>query len=171
MLGCFVLNGAEPGKADRLLEALAGQLAAEGLRIAGAVQVNSAPSADCACDMDLRILGDTGPMVRISQSLGPGSVGCRLDAGGLQMAAGRVSAALQQGADLCILPKFGKQEAMGLGFRDCIGQALDQEIPVLTHVPAGQYAAFEAFAGEFAQWVEPQALATWCRSVTRGTAA
>lgn len=171
MLGCFTLSGDGAGAADRLLDGLARQLQAEGRRIVGAVQVNTVPAADCACDMDLVVLGDDGPPVRISQSLGSGSVGCRLDPGGLQMAAGRVSAAMRHGADLCILPKFGKQEALGLGFRDCIAQALDQGIPVLIHVPAGQRAAFDVFAGEFAEWVPAQGLADWCRLMMRGDAA
>lgn len=171
MLACFTLSTAESGAADRLLAALADQLEGEGTQVAGAVQVNTAPSADCACDMDLRVLGDDGPPVRISQSLGSGSVGCRLDAGALQVAAGRVSARLARGSDLCILPKFGKQEALGLGFRDCIAQALDRGIPVLIHVPAGQRAAFDSFAGEFAQWIEPQDLQVWWRGIKAGNAA
>lgn len=171
MLGCFALQDAEPGAADRLLTTLAGQLQAEGLRVVGAVQVNSAPAADCACDMDLRVLGDDGPAVRISQRLGNGSEGCRLDSGALQSAAGRVTQALGRGADLCILSKFGKQEAMGLGFRDCIAQALDQGIPVLIHVPGDQIAAFEGFADGFAEWLSPQSLDVWSRRAAKGNAA
>lgn len=171
MLGCFTLSNAPGGTADRLLVALATQLGAEGLRIAGAVQVNSEGAADCSGDMNLRVLGDGGSVIRISQSLGSGSTGCRLDAGALQMAANRVAMQLSRGADLCVVPKFGKQEAVGLGFRDVIAQALDQGIPVLIHVPADQRAAFDAFAGEFAQWIDTAGLALWCRNAVRGAAA
>ena len=94
-----------------------------------------------------------------------------MDTGALQIAAGRVSARLAQGADLCILPKFGKQEALGLGFREVIAEALHQEVPVLIHVPAEQRAAFDSFAGDLAEWVDPAALAEWSRRVASGAAA
>ena len=170
MLGCFTLS-AKPGAADRILADLADELAAEGLRVIGAAQVNTDTGADCACEMDLHLLGDTGPVIRISQSLGSGSAGCRLDTGALQVAAGQVAARLAQGADLCILPKFGRQEAIGLGFRGVIGDALQAGIPVLIHVPAQQRQDFEAFAGGYAEWLEPQSLAGWCRQAARGAAA
>ncbi|WP_299846639.1 DUF2478 domain-containing protein [uncultured Paracoccus sp.] len=172
MLGCFTLTDAAPGAADQLLTDLAESLSRQGLRVVGAVQVNSGGSADCACDMDLRVLGDTGPLIRISQSLGPGAVACRLDSGALQTAAGRVSARLAERADICILPKFGKQEALGLGFRDVIAEALHQGVPVLIHVPIEQRAPFDAFAGEFAEWVDPAGLAEWSqRAMRQGKAA
>lgn len=171
MLGCFTIANNPSGEADRLLEALAAQLSAEGVQLAGAVQINVEDCVDCAGDMDMRVLGDSGPLVRISQSLGSGSRGCRLDAGALQMAAGRVSDVLARGAALCILPKFGKQEAVGLGFRDCIAQALELEIPVLIHVPADQRAAFNEFAGDFACWIEADQVAVWCRAALHGDAA
>ena len=171
MLGCFTLNDAEPGAADLMLTDLAERLAQQGLRVVGAVQVNSGGSADCACDMDLRVLADEGGLIRISQSLGPGASACRLDPGALQIAAGRVLARLAQGADICILPKFGKQEALGLGFREVIAEALHQEVPVLIHVPAEQRAAFDSFAGDFAEWLDPAALAEWSRRAALGHAA
>lgn len=171
MLGCFTLSNAEPGAADLMLGRLAGQLTAQGLRVAGAVQVNIDKGADCACDMDLQVLGDSHAPIRISQSLGSGATGCRLDPGALQQVAGRVQARLNAGADLCILPKFGKQEALGLGFRDVIAQALDRDIPVLIHVPADQRAAFDAYAGELAEWLQPAMLADWCHKAVRGNAA
>ncbi|MFV0303107.1 MAG: DUF2478 domain-containing protein [Paracoccus sp. (in: a-proteobacteria)] len=172
MLGCFTLSDAEPGAADHLLTDLAEGLARQGLRVAGAVQVNSGGSANCACDMDLRVLGDAGPPIRISQSLGTGAAACRLDAGALQTAAARVSGLLAEGADICILPKFGKQEALGLGFRDVIAEALGAGVPVLIHVPADQRAPFDTFAGEFAEWLEPATLPEWShRAASRGRAA
>lgn len=170
MLGCFTLS-ATPGAADRMLADLADKLAAEGLRVIGATQVNTDTGADCACEMDLHLLGDQGPAIRISQSLGSGSEGCRLDTGALQVAAGRVAQRLAQGADLCILPKFGRQEAIGLGFRSVIGDALQAGLPVLIHVPAQQRQAFDEFAGDYAQWLEPQGLAAWCRQAAQGAAA
>ena len=97
---------------------------------------------------------------------------CRLDSGALQVAAGRVSARLAEGADICILPKFGKQEALGLGFRDVIAEALHEGVPVLIHVPTEQRPEFDAFAGDFAEWIDAVGLAEWSRrAVHQGKAA
>ncbi len=161
MLGYISTKGA-PGAADRLLCDLAGTLGAQGIRLAGAVQSNIDQGADCSCDMDLRVLGDSGPEIRISQSLGPGSEGCRLDAGALEMAVARVQAVLDQGAELVILNKFAKQEAFGRGFRDVIADALARGIPVLTYVPEDYAAAFAEFAGDLAQPVTDAGAADWC---------
>lgn len=160
MLGVITATGR--GEGDRVLAALAARLQAQGLRLAGAVQENLDRGGDRPCDMDLRLLG-SGLRVRISQSLGPASLGCRMDADGIERAAGLAAAALATGADLLIVNKFGKQEAEGGGFRQLIGQALAEGIPVLTQVKPVNRAAFDAFAGDLAQELppDPQALADW----------
>ena len=93
MLAHVTLSDA-PGAADLLLGDIAATLAAEGLRLAGAVQTNHERGADCSCDMDLTVLGCDGAPVRISQSLGSGSQGCRLDSGALAVAGGAALSAL-----------------------------------------------------------------------------
>lgn len=168
MLGWFQLpEGATPGAADRLLEALTRELAGEGMRLAGAVQVNRDRGPDCACDMDIVVLGEEDRPIRISQSLGTGALGCRLDPGGLETAAARVGANLA-GAELLILPKFGKQEAIGRGFCSVIGQAILDGQPVLLHVSREQHPAFAEFSGDLAQEVHPDALAAWCQRQAAG---
>ncbi|RNF33431.1 DUF2478 domain-containing protein [Paracoccus methylarcula] len=168
MLGWFELpEGASPGAADRLLEALVGKLSGEGLRLAGAVQVNRDRGPDCACDMDIQVIGEEDRPIRISQSLGSGSTGCRLDPGALETAAARVEARLT-GAELLILPKFGKQEAVGRGFCSVIGQAILDDLPVLLHVSREQRSAFAEFSGDLAEEVDPDALADWCRRQSAG---
>lgn len=170
MLGWFGLaEDAAPGEADRLLSALVSDLASAGLRIAGAVQRNIDRGADCNCDMDVIVIGEEDRPIRISQSLGPGSTGCRLDPGALEMAAARVGTRLA-GAELLILPKFGRQEAMGRGFRPVIAQAVSNGLPVLLHVPPEQRADFLAFCGDLGQRLTPDALADWCLSRTAGAA-
>ncbi|MGN7868020.1 DUF2478 domain-containing protein [Paracoccus sp. 22332] len=162
MLGWFSLDDDAPaGEADRILARLSAGLADAGLRLAGAIQVNTDLGADCACDMDVLVLGEEDMPIRISQSLGSGSTGCRLDAGALEMAAARVSARLA-GAELLILPKFGRQEAIGRGFRSVIAQAVGQDVPVLLHVPPEQRADFERFCEGLGQRVPPGQLAEWC---------
>ncbi len=170
MLGYISMSGS-PGEADLLLGALADDLARRGVRLAGAVQSNIDLGPDCSCDMELRILGDHGPTVRISQSLGPGSEGCRLDAGALESAVARVQGVLAAGADLVILNKFAKQEAFGRGFREVIATALEQGVPVLTYVPAGYEGAFAAFAGDFAERLNHDGAGAWCDRALAGKAA
>lgn len=158
MLGFFTSDA----RSDALLADLALRLAADGLRLAGAVQVNAERAAG-PCDMDLVVLGP-GQRVRISQSLGPGSTGCRLDPGGLETAVALAEQALA-GANLVLVNKFGKQEAEGRGFRSLIGRALAEGVPVLTAVSPGNRAAFAAFADGLAEELppDPEALARWCR--------
>lgn len=169
MLGFVTVNDIA-GAADRLLADTADRLAAQGLRLAGAVQSNLDRGPDHACDMELRILGDDGPVIRISQDLGNCASGCRLDTGALQQAVGRAEAVLDRGADLVIVNKFGRQECHGRGFRDFIAQALTQDIPVLLSVPVEQLQGFHEFAGELAEPVIPASMLDWCRSQTRRAA-
>ena len=163
-LGWFSLpSTTSPGASDRILAELVAQLTAEGMRLTGAVQHNLDTRPDCACDMELALTGDAGPRIRISQSLGPGSSGCRLDVGALENAAGRVMGQLDGNPQLLILPKFGKQECFGRGFCQPIAKALDHDVPVLLHVADEQIAAFATFAGDLAERVQTGDLADWCR--------
>lgn len=164
MLAFFTAEGR--GASDRLLADLAGRLRGRGLRLAGAVQVNVDRPDSHRCDMDLHVL--TGAeVVRISQNLGREARGCRLDAGGLERAVGLVAAALDAGADLLIVNKFGKQEAEGRGFRPLIGEALAREVPVLMAVSASNRAAFLAFSEGFAEELrpDPAVLEDWAISL------
>lgn len=161
ILGWFTLpEDAGPGAADRMVQALVADLSPV-MRLAGAVQINHDLGAECACDMDVLVIGEEDRPVRISQSLGSGSSGCRLDAGALELAAARVAARLE-GADLLIVPKFGRQEAFGRGFYSVIGQAMMQELPVLLYVPPEQRAAFTDFSGDLARELAPTDLVQWC---------
>ena len=167
MLG-YVIHD-ERGDASVRMAALAAALSVEGWRLAGAVQVDLDHGADCACEMTLEVLGAGVAPIRISQSLGLGSSGCRLDSGALEQAAGladRILAerVLEGSADLVIVNKFGKQEAAGRGFRALIGAALAQGVPVLTAVPPEYLAAFEGFAGDYALRLDWDAAMEWCRA-------
>ncbi|WP_288947618.1 DUF2478 domain-containing protein [uncultured Paracoccus sp.] len=164
MLGYITIHDHTPGEGDRLLTAFARRLADSSLRLAGAVQINTEIIPDGDCDMDLMILGDDGPLVRITQSLGPGSQACRLDSAALAQAVARTESVLERGADLLIVNKFGKQECFGRGFRDTIGRALAAGIPVLVHVPPEQLSGFRLFAGDLAEPLAPENIDDWCRT-------
>ena len=161
MLGYVVADGR--GAADLLIRDVALRLQAEGMRLAGAVQVNPEVDRDRKCHMDLHILSGSD-VVRISQDLGALSQGCRLDPDGLERAVGLVAAALDNGADLLVVNKFGKQEIDGRGFRPVIGEALSRGTPVLVAVNPGSLDAFLAYAEDLAQPLPPEATAItdWC---------
>ena len=161
----YVTADAARGGIDRLLAEVAESLAAEGWALAGAVQVNSGCCDTGNCDMDLRLIDGSGT-IRISQTLGPGSDGCKLDPAGLEEAVGRVSVALGQRPRLLIVNKFGRQEAEGRGFRPLIAEALGAGIPVLTGVSHDHRSDFIAFAEDLATALPADAAAilNWCRA-------
>lgn len=170
MLGYIIADAG----ADGCLAAVALRLEAAGIPFAGAIQNNAARDDGQPPDMDLRIIG-TERIIRISQMLGPGSTGCRLNAAALEEAAGLVGAALDTGAPrVLLLNRFGRQEAEGRGFRPLIGRALGEGLAVLTVVGADYLSAFADFAGGMAERLpaETEALRRWCHervsaSVTR----
>ncbi|WP_158967444.1 DUF2478 domain-containing protein [Chachezhania sediminis] len=166
MLG--YVTGGDKGAADKCLAAFATEAAARGLRLAGIVQDNVACADSELCDMDAVVLPD-GPVIRISQSLGAGSRGCRLDPEALEQAVAEVEQRLATGPlpDLLIVNKFGKHEAGGRGFRPVIAEALARGIPVLTAVNPGNAEAFAAFAGDMGRRLDadPEALRAWLGEV------
>lgn len=158
------------GEADRLLSGLADRLLGQGLRVAGVVQSNTTCTDDRLCDMDVRVLPD-GPVFRISQSLGTGARGCRLDPAALEQAVGHVTQSLSvaQGKlpQLVIVNKFGKHESEGRGFRPLIAEAMLAGVPVLTAVNATNREAFRVFSGDMAIFMPGQidALLDWVADV------
>lgn len=154
------------GDTDLVLERLASDLAARGLRCCGTVQINSARVDAGPCDMDVRVMPD-GPILRISQDLGPQARGCRLDPAALETAVGLVAASLSSGADLLIVNKFGKHEAEGRGFRNVIAEAVALDIPVLVGLNGLNRTAFEDFAEGLAIQLPPDhaTLMAWADNV------
>lgn len=144
------------GDTDLLLAGLAQILTGRGLRVVGTAQINTERDTAGPCDMDVRVLPD-GPVIRISQDLGSGSRGCRLDASALETAVGLVEAQLAQGADLLIINKFGKHEAEGRGFRDVIAEAMARDIPVLVGLNRLNRQPFVDFAEGLAVDLAPTA--------------
>lgn len=164
MLAFFSTEGR--GAADDMLCAVAARLRSEGVRMAGAVQVNVERADRPRCDMDLHVLHGA-EVVRISQNLGPSSSGCRLDPGALERTVALAETALAAGGvDLVIVNKFGKQEIEGRGFRLLIGEALAAGIPVLTAVSSGNLPGFHAFSGGIAEELPPEKepILAWCRA-------
>ena len=150
------------GDVDLLLFQLAQTQIAQGRRPVGTVQINTEREDACPCDMDVQVLPDED-VIRISQSLGPGAKGCRLDPTALEKAVGLVEVELAKGADCLIVNKFGKHEADGRGFRPVIAAALELGIPILVGLNQLNSAAFFEFADGLAVEIapDPAALNDW----------
>lgn len=161
----YVSTG-ERGRSDGLLAGVAAALAAQSVALGGVVQINTEVDPSRPCHMDLAVLG-TAHQIRISQFLGTGSKGCRLDPAGLEEAVGHVERALETPLPkLLFINKFGKQECEGRGFRPLIGRALELDIPVLTAVSALNLPQFLDFAGgmETELAAEHDTVMAWCRA-------
>lgn len=125
----------------------------EGLKLAGTVRANAVDRHVHPCDMDVRVLPD-GPVFRISQALGRGAKGCRLDGGAIEGIAAEVEKRLD-GADVLIVNKFGKQEAFGRGLCPAIARAVDMGLPIIVGVNGLNLPEFLRFAEGAAVRLEP----------------
>lgn len=153
------------GDTDLLLLQVAQSLIAQGVRPAGTIQMNTERDDAGPCDMYLKVLPD-GATLRISQSLGRGSKGCRLDPGALETAVGLVEREVARGADCLIINKFGKHEAEGRGFRHVIADAIARGMPVLVGLNKLNREGFLEFSGGMASEVQPlvSAIEDWLKS-------
>ena len=154
------------GLIDDCLAEVTAHLQTCGVRLSGSVRALPVNHHAHPCDMDLRVLPD-GPLYRISQSLGSGSKGCRLDSGMIETLAAEVELRLP-GTRLLVVNKFGKQESLGRGLRPAIAMALDLGIPVLVGVNALNLPDFMAFTGGLATPLAaiPAAILAWAREAT-----
>ncbi|PCI05162.1 MAG: hypothetical protein COB78_00645 [Hyphomicrobiales bacterium] len=156
----------DKGKAiDAVLEEIICKLQARGYRVAGYLQRETAETDSCCSITDLESIAK-GTKIRISQALGPGARGCRLDGNGLAEASSALIGELEEGIDLLILNRFGKGESEGQGFRAVIQKAMELNIPVLTAVRDAYRASWEEFGGEYAQIIshDNNGGLDWCLS-------
>ena len=156
-------------RVDLLLEQVARQLSADGVRVAGYVQRESGGDDGCCAEMELEDLA-TGERTRISQPLGAEARGCRLDPQAMAALCGRFIEYSLAGAELVVLNRFGKGEAEGQGFRRIIEEAVAGGVPVLTAVHPTYAADFDAFGGGAAAQLprDREAVLAWCRAALAG---
>jgi hypothetical protein len=128
---------------DAILRDFAAELKAAGTRVAGLVQLGhhcvDAPSLSA-------MLVHSGEQLQLFQDLGACATGCRLDVGQLLDAGSRVAGAIDEGADLVIVNRFGRQERDGKGLSYLIERALGDDIPVVIAVPSHRFADWIKFA-------------------------
>lgn len=128
---------------DELLRRFAFDLKARGYRVVGLVQTGhhcvDAPRLSA-------MLVHSGEELQLLQDLGSCATGCRLDVGQLLDAGAQVASAIDDGADLVIVNRFGRQEREGKGLSYLIERALSADIPVVIAVPSHGFADWIRFA-------------------------
>jgi len=151
---------------DALLKTVVHHLKMSGLRVAGYLQCEELEPGSCTLH-HIESISD-GHRICISQPLGAGSRGCRLDPRGLAEASGHLVGEIDESTDLLILNRFGKGEADGQGLRTALERAFEMQVPVLTAVRALYYPAWEAFAGELATTLKPDLhnVLAWCANAS-----
>jgi hypothetical protein len=150
---------------DRVLHALASDLNSRGYRAVGLVQLGhhglDAPTLTAK-------LVHSGEELQIFQDLGAYAKGCRLDVGRLLEAGVQIAHAIDEGADLVIFNRFGRQEREGKGLSHLIERALSADIPVVIAVPSHRFADWIRFANGMSVKLRcnRKAVETWWKTVS-----
>jgi hypothetical protein len=147
---------------DPTLDALVTRLRDLGISMVGCLQIQLPDPGSCCPISHLEDLA-TGEQTRITQPLGSGSTGCRLDPGALANAAEDLSGQLETHPDILILNRFGRGESEGRGFRPVIERAVELGIPVLIAVKSRYAPEWESFSSGLATYLpaEQKALLAW----------
>jgi hypothetical protein len=148
---------------DAILRDFAADLNAHGHRAVGMVQVGQ-----CADSSLAAVLVHSGEKLLLAQDFDPRASGCRLDTDRLQNAGARIAGALEAGADIVIINRFGKRERDGKGLAYLIEHALDADVPVVIAVSSGHFAEWIKFAGGMSVKLacDRRALDAWWRKVS-----
>lgn len=153
---------------ETLLDEVVQALKARGVRVGGVVQHDVSGDSGRICQMQLEDIA-TGRRIQLSQDLGSGSVSCGVDSSGLADASVAIRNAIDSGADLMVINKFGTQEVEGGGLRDEIGLVVAAGVPLLTAVGERYLADWQEFTGGEATLLEPEleAILDWWDALNR----
>ena len=148
---------------DAILRDFASDLDGRGFRVVGMVQ-----AGQCADSSLSAVLLHSGEKILLAQDFDPAASGCRLDVTRLQNAGACIADALEAGADLVIINRFGKRERDGHGLAYLIERALDAGTPVVIAVSSHRFAEWIKFAGDTAVKLacDRQSLGSWWRTVS-----
>ena len=157
------------GQADATLLEFVQQLQAQGHTVRGLLPGPQADPSDCTT----RTVRDiaTGTLYPISQNLGKASQACCLDTSALVRCAVVLRNALEQGADLVVINRFGILEADGQGFSAEFLELISSGQPVLTVVSLPYLDAWREFTGGLATELplNVQALHDWFNSIQQAS--
>jgi nucleoside-triphosphatase THEP1 len=154
---------------DRLLLDFTEDLRRSGVRTAGLVQLDSwtGQSDDRAVRT---VLLSTREVIPVAHERNLAAPGCGLDCRKLASIAKIIGAAIQEGADLVVINRFGKLEATGKGLIELIQQAADADVPVLIAVPEYRFAGWVKYSAGMSVRLPCRraALDRWWQSVAMG---
>ncbi len=153
---------------EALMVKAARALAGQGVKLGGVLQHDIETAVNDPCAMELEDLA-SGERFALSQDLGSGSEACRLDPNSLAHAAMAVRAALDGGAELIMINKFGAQEAAGSGLRDEMGMVALAGVPLLTAVGGRFLPEWREFTGGDGALLEPtlESVLAWWAGLAR----
>ncbi len=153
---------------DAILGDFAANLKAHGYRVVGMVQ-----TGQCADSSLSAVLLHNGEILLLAQDPDPSARGCRLDIDRLLNAGQQVAQALEQGADIVIINRFGKRERDGRGLGYLIDRAFETGLPVVIAVSREHFAEWIKFAEGMTVKLacDGQALDAWWHGVSTRSAA
>ena len=148
---------------DAVLRDFADEVKSQGFRVVGLVQ-----AGQCADSSLSAVLVHSGEKLLLAQNFDPAAAGCRLDVSRLEGVGARVADALEAGADLLIINRFGKRERDGKGLAYLIERALGADIPVVIAVSQDRFAEWIKYSGGMSVKLacERAALETWWHKVS-----
>lgn len=160
------LQGASTAAIQAMIVSFVSQLPV-GVRVAGVVEEESAPSGATADGSHLRSLVD-GRVYPIFQDLGPNSTACGLDGESIVTACEAVLRDLAEGCDILVLSKFGRLESERTGLAAAFSAAAEIGTPVLTSVAPKFDEAWRRFADPCFVMLpaDPEEIAKWWRTVS-----
>ena len=153
---------------DAILHEFASGLNANGHRAVGIVQLGRyCPDASLSAT-----LVPTGEQFQLFQDRSTYSAGCRLDLGQLTGVGERIARILDEGADILIVNRFGRQEREGKGLAHLVAHALGADIPVVVAVPTHHFSDWISFAGGMTVKLhcDRESLDAWWRLVSARSA-
>ena len=162
-VGAVHLAGEEP--VDRVFNEVFRHFSSVGYQVHGMLQTEDPQIDSCCPTMFLRNLqGESS--IQISQALGKGSSGCRVDPGAIAEATVQLENELDSDIDLLILNRFGRCESEGGGLRPAIEKAVSKNIPVLIAVRPKYKAQWDDFVGDFSRNLncDCEEIIDWCNS-------
>lgn len=144
-----------------LAEAVADWQAA-GIGVAG---ILAERNADGICSAGFLTDIASGRRYSIQLDKPPEGTACHLDAGGMETAGADLLAQIEE-ADVVVLSKFGKLEAMHAGLWPAFAAAMAAGKPLLTTVSTKQFEAWKAFSPS-SLWVEAddRSIRQWWKSI------
>jgi nucleoside-triphosphatase THEP1 len=146
-----------------LLAAAAADWSTAGARVVGLLARNTSPNETCSAGSLQDIASNGEYSIRLDTP--PALTTCHLDVAGMERACAGLLEQIPS-ADVVVLSKFGKLEAMQRGLWAAFAAAVAAEKPLLTTVSQKHVAALKTFAPT-AVWIDARlpAIEEWWRAV------